>query len=140
MAICKLQTADTKIVLLNINRSAIMSVDEYRRLFKNPQTKHVQKKNNWTAQRAKFHMMCMSVPTMLSEYKFLDDRKWLFDYYNPINMTAYEYEGILADKSRHTNVKGYTKDCDKYNQAQRLGIRVYRFTALNYKSVHEYLY
>jgi len=42
-------------------------------------------------------------------------------------------------KSRHTSLKGIGNDCDKYNEAAKMGIKVYRFTALNYMSVINYL-
>lgn len=60
------------------------------------------------------------------------ERKWRFDFsFNEI-LTAFEYEGIIAGKSRHTTITGYTGDADKYNRAQQLGWKVYRYTALNY--------
>ena len=48
-----------------------------------------------------------------------------------------EYEGLVSLKSRHTTLTGYTNDCDKYNLATSLGYKVYRYTALNYKNIHE---
>ena len=44
----------------------------------------------------------------------------------PGKKIAIEYEGIVADKSRHTNIKGYTEDSNKYNEAQKLGWKVLR--------------
>ena len=46
-------------------------------------------------------------------------------------MTAWEYEGIMSEKSRHTNILGYSKDAEKYNLAQSLGWKVFRYTAIN---------
>jgi hypothetical protein len=42
-----------------------------------------------------------------------------------------EFEGIMATKSRHTSVTGFTNDCEKYNAAQLLGWKVLRYTVLN---------
>ena len=60
------------------------------------------------------------------------DRKWRFDFsFNELQI-AFEYEGLMSAKSRHTTIKGYTGDAEKYNKAQELGWKVYRYTALNY--------
>lgn len=48
------------------------------------------------------------------------------------NMLAIEYEGLMAEKSRHTTIDGFTGDCDKYNAAVLLGYKVLRYTAKNY--------
>lgn len=81
----------------------------------------------------------MSIPGIIQEYKFHPKRRWKFDYYNPITNQAFEYEGIFSMKSRHTSLKGYSADCEKYNEASNMGIKVYRFTALNFKSVLNYI-
>lgn len=77
--------------------------------------------------------------TMETEYKFHPDRKWRFDWAIPALMLALEYEGIFADKSRHTTVSGYTGDVEKYNAAQQLGWRIIRITAKDYKTVLQQL-
>lgn len=81
----------------------------------------------------------MSVSGIKTEYKFHPTRRWRFDYYHPETKTAFEYEGIIAAKSRHTSITGYTADCDKYNAAAQMGIKVFRFTPLNYQSIINYL-
>ncbi len=95
--------------------------------------------NKMSKPRMSFHFTCMSVEGMIEEYQFHKERKWRFDYYHPETKQAYEYEGIFSQKSRHTNLNGFTNDCDKYNEAQRLGIKVFRFTAKNIKSLINYL-
>lgn len=70
-----------------------------------------------------------------TEYRFHDKRKFRFDIALVEHKVAIEYEGIMANKSRHTNVVGYTTDADKYNLAQCLGWRVLRYTALNYHNL-----
>jgi hypothetical protein len=57
----------------------------------------------------------------------------------PAVKIAVEYEGLMSRKSRHTTIKGYNADTDKYNRAQILGWRVVRVTALNYQTVIETL-
>ncbi|MBL7942097.1 MAG: hypothetical protein JNM00_04990 [Flavobacteriales bacterium] len=66
-----------------------------------------------------------------SEVLFHPERKWRFDYAIASRKIAIEYEGIFSEKSRHTGVVGFTEDCNKYNEAQLLGWRVFRVTALN---------
>lgn len=69
------------------------------------------------------------------EYKFHKTRRWKFDYAIPQFKIAIEYEGVNSIKSGHTTVKGFTKDCDKYNAAAMCGWKLLRYTALNYKKV-----
>lgn len=70
----------------------------------------------------------------IAELVFHPSRKWRFDIAIPERKIAIEYEGIFSAKSRHTSVKGFTGDCDKYNAAQLLGWIVLRYTAKNYKN------
>ena len=86
-----------------------------------------------------FGWMCTQVQGMVAEYKFHNTRKWRFDFYHHPTKTAYEFEGIGSVKSRHTSIKGYTNDCEKYNEAQKMGIKVYRFTTLNIGQLVDYL-
>jgi hypothetical protein len=73
------------------------------------------------------------------EYKFHKIRKWRIDFclfdkkVKPV--AAFEYEGIFSKKSRHTTVKGFTGDTDKYNEIQKTGMKLFRYTALNYKQL-----
>jgi hypothetical protein len=38
----------------------------------------------------------------------------------------------MSNKARHTTVTGYTKDCEKYNAATLMGVKVLRYTTINY--------
>lgn len=67
------------------------------------------------------------------EHRFHDKRRFRFDLAITEHKIAIEYEGIFSKHSRHTNVKGYSVDADKYNLAQSLGWTVLRYTAMNYK-------
>lgn len=71
----------------------------------------------------------------VSEYKFLTNRKFRFDFAIVKDKIAIEYEGIVGYKSRHTSITGYTKDTEKYNLAVINGWRVLRYTQLNYINV-----
>ena len=72
---------------------------------------------------------------LATEYRFCPSRKWRFDWCLPDIRVAIEYEGIVSSKSRHTTLKGYTGDANKYNEAALLGWKVIRLTALNYRSI-----
>ena len=72
------------------------------------------------------------------EFKFCPDRRWAADFYVPTLKLLIELEGgtgyFLNPKGgvvlggRHNKAAGYAEDCLKYNEAQRLGFRVLRFT------------
>ena len=74
----------------------------------------------------------LKTPAM--EYRFCLDRKWRFDYAWPDQRIALEYEGGVTSGGRHTRAVGYTKDCEKYNQAQIMGWTVLRVTNLTQDS------
>lgn len=69
------------------------------------------------------------------EHRFHETRKWRFDWCFTEIKLAIEYEGIFSKKSRHTTVKGYSGDIDKYNAAQSDGWKVLRYTASNYHNL-----
>ena len=73
----------------------------------------------------------------IEEFKFSKDRKYRADICLLGTNILIEYEGLVSSKSRHTTLTGYTNDCDKYNLANDLDYKVYRYTALNYKNIHE---
>jgi hypothetical protein len=66
-----------------------------------------------------------------TEYKFLSDRKFRFDFCIPKIMTAIESEGgMFSEKSRHRTGVGYINDCEKYNHATAMGWQVYRVATI----------
>jgi hypothetical protein len=73
---------------------------------------------------------------LVTEYKFAKPRQFRFDWAIPGKMIAFEYEGLMSRKSRHTTVAGYTRDTTKYNIAQARGWKVYRYTAKTYKNLN----
>lgn len=65
----------------------------------------------------------------IREHKFHPARKWRFDFADIENMIAIEVEGGTWTNGRHTRGQGFQDDCIKYNEAQKLGWKVYRFDA-----------
>ena len=65
------------------------------------------------------------------EHKFYPTRKWRADIAIPNLNVLIEFEGVVSLKSRHTTITGYSKDCEKYNQAQLIGWKVLRYTVIN---------
>ena len=66
------------------------------------------------------------------EYQFAKPRKFRFDWCFEKERIAFEFNGIMSEKSRHTTITGYSKDMEKINLAQSLGWKVYQYTVLNY--------
>jgi len=63
--------------------------------------------------------------------KRLEDARlkdWRFDFAWADKKIAVEIEGGVWARGRHTRGDGYTKDCEKYNAAQRHGWVVLRYT------------
>ena len=76
--------------------------------------------------------------TITPEFKFCKDRKFRADFMleKDGKLVLVEYEGIFgSNKSRHTGVKGFTTDTEKYNLASKLGFQLLRYTAKNYKDI-----
>lgn len=71
----------------------------------------------------------------VTEHKFHDVRRFRFDWAIVDLKIAIEYEGIFSKKSRHTTVKGYSIDIEKYNLALTEGWKVLRYTANNYQDL-----
>lgn len=78
--------------------------------------------------------MFPGLPQHLMEYKFHPTRKWRFDYYFPQQKVALEVEGAVWVQGRHTRGSGFLKDCEKYNEAGAMGIRVLRCTPQQLKN------
>ncbi len=72
-----------------------------------------------------------------TEFRFCPTRRFRADWYIAKLNLLIEYEGIFGGKSRHTNVAGYSSDCEKYNLAQIMGFRVLRYTARNFMQIKD---
>ena len=75
------------------------------------------------------------ITDFLTEHKFDSVRRFRFDWAIIDLKIGIEYEGIIAEKSRHTTIEGFTTDCIKYNLAIQNGWRVLRYTAGNYQDL-----
>lgn len=70
-----------------------------------------------------------------TELQAIPGRKFRFDWAIMDLKIAVEYEGLIADKSGHLTIVGYTQNCTKYNLAQVEGWKVLRYTVKNYMEV-----
>lgn len=61
-----------------------------------------------------------------AEYKFHPTRRWRFDFAYPDLMLAIEVEGGIWVGGRHIHPVGFEKDCEKYNEATKMGWKVFR--------------
>ena len=83
--------------------------------------------SKWTAPQGFWERRGLPIPQ--EEWKFHNQRKWRFDYAWPDNAVALEIEGGTWMKGGgHGRGSGYLRDILKYNEATRMGWRVYRFT------------
>jgi len=76
-----------------------------------------------------YQVKVLGLPVPEREYKFHADRKWRFDFAWVGDQIAAEIEGGTWGRGRHTRPVGFKSDCEKYNEAQRLGWMVFRFTS-----------
>lgn len=67
---------------------------------------------------------------IISEFRFHPSRRWRFDWCWPTAKVAVEIEG----RGRHQTVIGYRRDCEKYNEAARLGWTVLRIPTTDLRS------
>lgn len=65
---------------------------------------------------------------LVREYRFHPVRKWRADFAIPEHKILLEIEGGGYVYGRHHRPAGYRKDCEKYNEAVKLGWRVLRYT------------
>lgn len=63
-----------------------------------------------------------------SQYQFHPTRQWRFDFAWPKPMVAVEMQGGVWSGGAHTRGGGYTKDCERMNEAVALGWRVFYLT------------
>jgi hypothetical protein len=73
---------------------------------------------------------------VIPEYQFHRVRRWRFDFFLPHYSIAIEYEGFMqmGSNAAHSAVTGIMRDVEKYNEAQAMGIRVFRCHAENIRT------
>jgi very-short-patch-repair endonuclease len=71
---------------------------------------------------------------LVQEHRFHPSRNWRFDVAFPSQKLAIEVDG----RGRHQTVVGVRNDCEKLNEAVRLGWRVLRFPATDKARAHEW--
>lgn len=62
------------------------------------------------------------------EVQFHPSRRWRFDFCWPEAKVAVELQGATWARGRHTRGAGYRNDCEKLDEAQALGWRVFWLT------------
>lgn len=67
------------------------------------------------------------LPEPRVEVKFHPERKWRFDYCWPHAMVAVEIEGGIFSGGGHVRGAMFLKNQEKYNEATRMGWKVYKF-------------
>ena len=81
------------------------------------------------------HLLLADLDGFTQEYKFHPDRKWRFDFAYIDAKIAIEVEGILyGSVGRHQRAVGFSKDCEKYNEAAIHGWMVIRVTPAQIES------
>lgn len=73
-------------------------------------------------------MIDAGITGYVKQYKFHPKRKFLADFAFPQIMLIVEVEGGVYTGGRHVTGSGYTKDCEKYNEASILGYTIIRVT------------
>jgi len=107
--------------------------------------KHFKRKNqakNWLSLNL-FAFCQERALILMEEYRFCLDRKFRSDWAildtlaqsETKVLCLIEYEGLFSPKSGHTSIRGIHRDIEKYELAQKLGLKVIRLTALNYKEL-----
>ena len=111
----------------------IISLDDFKKLKK--QGRVGAKKKGQKAKEEMYQILHDTGLSIQCEFKFHPIRKYKFDFAIPSKQLAFEYEGLLSEKSGHTTVKGYTANTEKYNLATCEGWKVLRYTALNWQNI-----
>lgn len=75
-----------------------------------------------------FRIFSGGYPDPKAEVRFHVTRKYTLDYAFLDKMIAVEIEGGQWTRGRHTRGIGYASDCEKYNLAQSMGWKVFRFS------------
>ena len=80
------------------------------------------------------HLRASGLPLPLREYRFAPPRRWRCDFVWVQEKLIVEVEGGVYTNGRHITPKGFTNDCEKYNEAQLIGFCLLRVTTEHVKS------
>ena len=78
------------------------------------------------------------LPVPVAEYKFLETRRFKFDFAWPRLKVALEVNGGVWTQGRHTRGAGYLRDLEKLNEAQIAGWLVLQVIPSELSSVGTY--
>lgn len=81
-----------------------------------------------------FHIAAAGLPKFEREYQFHPVRKWRCDFAWPGKKVILEIEGGVWNNGGHVRGKGYTDNCEKYNEAALMGFMVLRVTEKHVKN------
>ncbi len=76
------------------------------------------------------------LPEPIAEYRFHPVRKWRFDYAWPPQKIAVEIEGGIWNHGAHVRAIHFMSDMEKYNEAAKMGWKLFRFTPKQFKDGH----
>lgn len=81
-----------------------------------------------------WRLLAPDAPEPVQEFAFCPGRKYRADFAFPDKKLLIELEGGIHNNGRHTRPRGYSMDCEKYNQATILGWRILRYTSIMMKN------
>jgi len=84
-----------------------------------------RERSKWELELA-FQIKCIGLPIPTEEHKFLEKRRFRFDFAWIDRKIACECDGMPFG-GRHTKGKGFINDCEKFNLATLAGWRILRF-------------
>ena len=104
-----------------VNKNISPQYQEYKKL--------VKKSKSSALEDSLFNQMkILGLPEPVKELKFHPTRKFRFDFAFEKEKIAIECEGGTWSNGAHNRGKHFEGDCEKYNEATRLGWKVFRFT------------
>lgn len=106
----------------------IVAKDLHMTLALKPPVVRKKKQESTGSDLFEFQLKNILKVNFVREYIFHDTRKWRFDFAFPERMIAVEIEGATWVNGRHNRGAGMEEDMVKYNEAARLGWKLFRFS------------
>ena len=75
-----------------------------------------------------FHIRATNLPSVERQYKFHPTRRWKADFCWVKEKLIVEVQGGIWIQGRHSRGGGYTKDCEKMNEAVLMGYKYLKVT------------